>query len=322
MPQTPLMMEFQLTQEYLGQGTHLVFEAPLFKEVLNADTYSKGKGSTVTKVIDGSLNNFSLSGIAGVSNIGNDINWCSHPFAQANWYALGRLCWDHDLSSSQIADEWIRQTFTNDPSFVEPVKKIMLQSREALVNYMTPLGLAHIMYNGHHYGPMPWGNTLNRPDWNPVYYHKADAFGIGFDRTTNGTNALAQYAAEVQNEFNDINKCPDEYLLWFHHAPWNHKMHSGRILWDELCYKYNLGVDSVRSFIKQWNSLKKYIDEDRFKQVNQLLNIQLKDAIWWRNACLLYFQTFSKMPIPAQYEKPDKTLEYYQNIRILYAPGN
>jgi alpha-glucuronidase len=322
MDQTPLMMEFQLTQEYLGQGTHLVFEAPLFKEVFNADTYSKGKGSTVTKVIDGSLNNFSLNGIAGVSNIGNDIDWCSHPFAQANWYALGRLCWDYDLSSAQIADEWIRQTFTNDPAFVEPIKKIMLQSRETLVNYMTPLGLAHIMYNGHHYGPMPWGNTLNRPDWNPVYYHKADAFGIGFDRTVKGTNALSQYAVEVQNEFNDINKCPDEYLLWFHHVAWDHKMHSGRTLWDELCYKYNSGVDSVRSFIKQWISLKKYIDEDRFKQVDQLLNIQLKDAIWWRNACLLYFQTFSKMPIPSQYEKPDKTLEYYQNIRILYAPGN
>ena len=322
MQQTPLMMEFQLTQEYLGQGTHLFFEAPQFKEVLNADTYSKGKGSTVAKVIDGSLNNFSLNGIAGVSNIGNDINWCSHPFAQANWYALGRLCWDYDLSSEKIADEWIKQTFTNDPSFAEPVKKIMLQSREVLVNYMTPLGLTHIMYNGHHYGPMPWGNTLNRPDWNPVYYHKADASGIGFDRTAKGTNALAQYTVEVQNEFNDINKCPDDYLLWFHHAPWAHKMHSGRTLWDELCYKYYTGVDSVRSFIKQWGSVKKFIDEDRFNHVSQLLNIQLKDAIWWRNACLLYFQTFSKMPIPAQYEKPDKTLEYYQNIRILYAPGN
>jgi alpha-glucuronidase len=300
----------------------LVFEAPLFNEVLNADTYSKGRGSTVTKVIDGSLNNFSLNGIAGVSNIGNDIDWCSHPFAQANWYALGRLCWDYDLSSAQIADEWIRQTFTNDPAFVEPVKKIMLQSRETLVNYMTPIGLTHIMYNGHHYGPMPWGNTLGRPDWNPVYYHKADEFGIGFDRTAKGTNALSKYAVEVQNEFNDINKCPDEYLLWFHHASWDHKMHSGRTLWNELCYRYNSGVDSVRSFIKQWNNLKKYIDEDRFKQIDQLLNIQLKDAIWWRNACLLYFQTFSKMPIPSQYEKPDKTLEYYQNIRILYAPGN
>lgn len=322
MHHTPLMMEFQLTQEYLGQGTHLVYEAPMFKEVLNADTYSKGKGSTVAKVIDGSLDNFSLNGITGVSNIGNDINWCSHPFAQANWYALGRLSWDYDLSSEQIADEWVTQTFTHDKKAVAVLKNIMLNSHEALVNYMTPVGLTHIMYNGHHYGPMPWGNTLNRPDWNPVYYHKADSIGIGFDRTAKGTNALAQYSIEVQDKFNDINKCPDEYLLWFHHASWDHKMHSGRTLWDELCFKYNTGVDSVRSFTRQWESLKKYIDEERFKHVSQLLNIQLKDAIWWRNACLLYFQTFSKMPIPAQYEKPDKTLEYYQNIRILYAPGN
>jgi len=322
MDQTPLMMEFQLTQEYLGQGTHLVFEAPLFKETLNADTYSKGKGSTVTKVINGSLNNFSLNGIAGVSNIGNDMNWCGHPFAQANWYALGRLCWDYDLSSAQIADEWIRQTFTNEPSFVQPVKKIMLQSREVLVNYMTPLGLTHIMYNGHHYGPMPWGNTLNRPDWNPVYYHKADSIGIGFDRTATGTNALAQYAVEVQNEFKDVNKCPEDYLLWFHHVPWKHRMRSGRTLWDELCYKYYMAADSMKAIQQQWNKLAKFVDAERFDHVKQLLNIQVKEAIWWRNACLLYFQTFSKMPIPAQYEKPDKTLEYYQNIRILYAPGN
>ena len=322
MQQTPLMMEFQLTQEYLGQGTHLVFEAPLFKEALNADTYSKGKGSTVTKVIDGSLNNFSLNGIAGVSNIGNDINWCSHPFAQANWYAFGRLCWDYDLSSAKIADEWIRQTFANDASFVEPVKKIMMQSREILVNYMTPLGLTHIMYNGHHYGPMPWGNTLNRPDWNPVYYHKADSIGIGFDRTATGSNALAQYAVEVQNEFKDANKCPEDYLLWFHHVSWKHRMRSGRTLWDELCYKYYTAVDSMKAIQQQWNKLEKYVDAERFAHVKQLLNIQVKDAIWWRNACLLYFQTFSKMPIPSQYEKPDKTLEYYQNIRILYAPGN
>ncbi|HEV8270085.1 MAG TPA: alpha-glucuronidase family glycosyl hydrolase [Chitinophagaceae bacterium] len=322
MPQTPLMMEFQLTQEYLGQGTHLVFEAPLFKEVLNADTYSKGKGSTVAKVIDGSLNDFSLNGIAGVSNIGNDINWCGHPFAQANWYALGRLCWDYGLSSAQIADEWIRQTFTNDPLFVEPVKKMMLQSREILVNYMTPLGLTHIMYNGHHYGPMPWGNTLNRPDWNPVYYHKADSIGIGFDRTATGTNALAQYAVEVQNEFKDVNKCPEDYLLWFHHVSWKDKMKSGRTLWDELCYKYYTAVDSMKVIQQQWNKLAKYIDADRFDHIKQLLGIQVKDAIWWRNACVLYFQTFSKMPIPSQYETPEQTLDYYKNIRILYAPGN
>ena len=322
MPQTPLIMEFQLTQEYLGQGTHLVFEAPLFKEVLNADTYAKGKGSTVAKVIDGSLDNFSLNGIAGVSNIGNDINWCSHPFAQSNWYALGRLCWDPDLASEQIADEWIKQTFTSDPSFVNPVKRIMLQSREVLVNYMTPLGLTHIMYNGHHYGPMPWGNTLNRPDWNPVYYHKADSMGIGFDRTVTGTNALAQYSPEVQKEFSDMNKCPEDYLLWFHHVPWTFKMRSGRTLWDEMCYKYYSAVDSMRAIQQQWNKLVKYIDADRFDHVKQLLNIQVKDAIWWRNACLLYFQTFSKMPIPAQYEIPGQTLDYYKSIRIQYAPGN
>jgi alpha-glucuronidase len=322
MPQTPLMMEFQLTQEYLGQGTHLVYEAPLFKEVLNADTYSKGKSSTVSKVIDGSLDDHTLTGMAGVSNIGNDINWCGHPFAQANWYALGRLSWNNNLSSEQIADEWTRQTFANDKKTLAVIKNIMFSSREALVNYMTPIGLTHIMYNGHHYGPMPWGNTLNRPDWNPVYYHKADSIGIGFDRTTKGTSALAQYKTEVNNSFSDINKCPDEYLLWFHHASWNHKMHSGRTLWNELCYKYYTGVDSVKSFQQQWNKLEKNIDKERFAQVKQLLNIQLKDAIWWRNACLLYFQAFSKMPIPANYEQPDKTLEYYKSIRILFAPGN
>lgn len=322
MHHTPLMMEFQLTQEYLGQGTHLVYEAPLFKEVLNADIYANGKGSTVAKVIDGSLDNFTMSGMAGVSNIGNDINWCGHPFAQANWYTLGRLSWDLELSAEQIADEWIKLTFTTEKKAVAIIRNIMINSREALVNYMTPIGLTHIMYNGHHYGPMPWGNTLNRPDWNPVYYHRADSLGIGFDRTAKGTNALAQYSREVQEQFNDINKCPDEYLLWFHHATWDHKMHSGRTLWNELCYKYYSGVDSVRSFIKQWNSLENYIDEDRFKQVQQLLNVQVKDAVWWRNACLLYFQTFSKKPIPGNYEQPDKSLEYYKSIRILFAPGN
>lgn len=322
MPQTPLMMEFQLTQEYLGQGTNLVYEVPMFKEVLKSDTYAKGKRSTVEKVIDGSLDNHQLNGIAGVSNIGNDINWCGHPFAQANWYALGRLSWDYDLSSEQIADEWTRQTFTNNKTAIPVIKNIMLSSHEALVNYMTPIGLTHIMYNGHHYGPMPWGNTLHRPDWNPVYYHRADSFGIGFDRTEKGTNALAQYKPEVRKQFEDVNKCPDEYLLWFHHVSWDHQMKSGRTLWNELCYKYNTGVDSVKSFQKQWNSLEKLIDKQRFNHVRQLLSVQLNDATWWRNACLLYFQTFSQKPIPSNYEQPDKTLDYYKSIRIMYAPGN
>ncbi len=322
MPHTPLAMEFQLTQEYLGQGTHLVFEAPLFKEALNADTYEKGKGSTVAKIVDGTVDNFSLTAMAGVSNIGSDINWTSHPFAQANWYALGRLAWDHNLSSDQIAEEWLEQTFSNDRSFVAVSKSIMLRSRETLVNYMTPLGLAHIMYNGHHYGPMPWGNTLGRPDWNPVYYHKADSAGIGFNRTVTGTNALEEYQQGASSSWADSNKCADEYLLWFHHVSWNHRMHSGKTLWNELCFRYNAGVDSIRKIQQQWNSLERFVDAERFIQVKQLLNIQVKEAVWWRNACLLYFQTFSKMPIPSVYEQPDKTLEYYKSLRFPYAPGN
>lgn len=322
MPKTPLAMEFQLTQEYLGQGTHLVFEAPLFKEILNADTYEKGKGSTVAKIIDGSANHFSLTAIAGVSNIGNDINWCSHPFAQANWYALGRLAWDYNLSSKQIAEEWLQQTFSNDKYFVSTAANMMLHSHEALVNYMTPLGLAHIMYNGHHYGPMPWGNTLGRPDWNPVYYHKADSAGIGFNRTATGSNALAEYKTEVSDLWSDSNTCADTYLLWFQHVSWNHQMHSGRTLWNELCYKYYTGVDSIKAIQQQWNALEKFTDTERFNQVKQLLNIQVKEAVWWRNACLLYFQTFSRMPIPANYEQPDKTLDYYKSLRFPFAPGN
>ena len=321
MPKTPLMMEFQITMEYLGQGTHLVFEAPLFKECLDADTYAKGKGSTVAKVIDGSLDNNSISGIAGVANIGNERNWTNHPFGQANWYAFGRLAWDHDLSSAQVADEWIRQTFTNNKTFINEVKGIMLASRQIMVNYMTPLGLHHIMGTGHHYGPAPWVSNAGRADWNPVYYHKADSTGIGFDRTDKGSNALSQYTTRVSDHWKDINTCDEEYLLWFHHVTWNHKMKSGGKLWDELCYKYYSGVDSTRWMQKTWEKIKGLIDEERFEQTKMFLAIQEADAVWWRNACLLYFQTFSKMPIPASYEKPGHPLEYYQGLRFQYAPG-
>src|SRR5215831_4099230 len=187
MPKTPLMMEFQITMEYLGQGTHLVYEAPLFKECLDADTYAKGKGSTVAKVIDGTVDNYTITGIAGVANIGTERNWTNHPFGQANWYAFGRLAWDHDLSAQQIAEEWIRQTFSNNEAVVTTVEKMMMASREALVNYMTPLGLHHIMGTNHHYGPAPWVNNAGRADWNPVYYHRADSIGIGFERTKKGS---------------------------------------------------------------------------------------------------------------------------------------
>ena len=322
MPQTPLMMEYQITQEYLGQATQLVYEAPLFKEVLDADTYEKGAGSTVAKVIDGSLEKHNLSGMAGVSNIGNDRNWTGHPFAQANWYAFGRLAWNDTLSSATIADEWLRQTFTNDVSFVAPIKKVMLRSREIMVNYMTPLGLHHIMGNGNHYGPAPWSNHAARADWDPIYYHKADSIGIGFDRTATGSNALAQYQPPLAAHYATIASTPDSFLLWYHHVPWTYQMKSGRTLWNELCYRYNSGVDSARWMQQQWDAQKGKVDDERFQQVKMLLAIQVKEAVWWRNACLLYFQTFSKMPIPANYEKPDHTLEYYQALRFPYAPGN
>ena len=326
MPKTPLMMEFQITQEYLGQSTNLVYEAPLFNEVLKADPFNpqikNDRDSTIAKVIDGTLDNHSLSGIAGVSNIGNDINWTGHPFGQANWYAYGRMAWDYDLSSSRIADEWIRQTFSNDRSFVDSIKKLMIASREAVVNYMTPLGLNHIMGYGHHYGPAPWYDKAPRADWNPVYFHRADSAGIGFDRTTTGSNALAQYHPAADIFFTNLSTCPEEYLLWFHHVSWNYKMKSGRTLWNELCYKYNEGVDTVRWMQTVWKNMEKYVDPERYNHVRMLLNIQEEEAVWWRDACLLYFQTFSKMPLPANYEKPQHTLEYYQNLNFPYAPGN
>jgi alpha-glucuronidase len=315
------MMEFQITQEYLGQATNLVFEAPLFKEVLEADTYAKGPGSTVTKIIDGSLENHSLSGMAGVSNIGSDRNWTGHPFAQANWYALGRLAWDPSLTSEQLAEEWIRQTFTGNPKFIEPVKKMMISSREIMVSYMTPLGLAHIMGTSHHYGPAPWVSDAGRADWNPVYYHKADSAGIGFNRTSTGSNALEQYRPEVRKQWENVNSISGKYLLWFHHVPWTYKMRSGRPLWDELVYKYNAGVDSVRWMQKTWSSLNGLIDEERFDQVKMLLAIQEKEAIWWRDACLSYFQSISKLPIPTKYEQPAYSLDYYKSLRFPFAPG-
>lgn len=322
MPKTPLMMEFQVTQEYLGQGTNLVYLAPLFKEVLQSDTYYKGKGSTVAKVIDGSLDHHSLNGMAGVANIGNDINWCGHPFAQANWYAIGRLGWDYNLSSEQIAEEWLRMTYSNKASFLTVASQLMLQSRDIMVQYSNPIGLHHIMGTGHHYGPAPWVNNLNRPEWNPVYYHKADSTGIGFNRTSTGSNAIAQYFPEARKLWEDINTCEEKNLLWFHHVPWDFIMKSDRALWEELCYQYYTGAEKVKQMQQTWKGLQSFVDKDRFEQVRQLLAVQYEEAVWWRNACLLYFQTFSKKQIPTVYEQPDKPLEYYKKLRFPYAPGN
>ncbi len=320
MPKTPLMMEFQITQEYLGQATNLVYLAPLYKECLEEDTYSKGRGSTVAKVIDGSIENHSLTGIAGVANTGTDRNWTGHLFGQSNWYAFGRLAWNHDLTPEEIADEWIRMTFSNDGQTIQTIKNIMLPSREHCVNYMTPLGLHHIMGWHHHYGPAPWIKDKNRADWTSVYYHRADDKGIGFDRTSSGSKATAQYFPEVEKYFSSLESCPDKYLLWFHHLPWDYKMRSGNTLWNEIINHYYAGVEGVRKMRNDWNSLENKIDEQRFNHVKMLLNIHEKEAVWWRNACIQYFQTFSKLPIPDGFEKPDKTLEYYMSLEFPYAP--
>ncbi|MDF9799501.1 alpha-glucuronidase [Catalinimonas alkaloidigena] len=321
MPQTPLMMEFQITQEYLGQGTHLVFLAPLFEEVLQSDTYAQGEGATVAKVIDGSLHNYQITGMAGVANIGTDRNWTGHHFGQANWYTFGRMAWDMNMSSRDIADEWIGMTFSNDEGAMRNIRTMMLNSHEAVVNYMTPLGLHHIMGAGHHYGPGPWVAEMPRADWTSVYYHQADKEGIGFDRTETGSNAVEQYFPPVARKFGEPESCPNKYLLWFHHLDWDYKMKSDNILWDEIAFHYQAGVDSVRLMQEKWNSLESEIDQERFQHVKSFLEIQEKEADWWKDACLNYFQTFSKLPIPEGVEKPEESLEYYQNLSFPFAPG-
>ena len=298
MPKTPLMLELQITQEYLGHSKHLVYLAPMWKECLDFDTYAKGQNSYVSQVIDGSLHNYSMTGIAGVANTGSDRNWCGHLFAQANWYAFGRLAWDHELSCEKIAEEWIRMTLSRNDDVVKTIKSIMMGSREACVNYMTPLGLHHIMQAGFHYGPQPDYAKSSRLDWTSAYYHRADNTGLGFDRSSSGSNATSQYFSPWRQRFDSIETCPEKYLLWFHHVRWDRKMQSGRTLWDELCYRYNTGVEYVKSMRRKWATLEKDIDPDIYSHVQEKLAIQEKDAAIWRDTCLGYFQKFSKMPIP------------------------
>jgi alpha-glucuronidase len=314
---TPLMLEAQITQEYLGHSNHLVFLAPMWREVLDSDTRVKGSGSTVTKVLDGTLFGQRVTGMAGVANTGTARNWTGHHFAQANWYAFGRLAWNPDATSKEIADEWIKMTLTRDPKALAVVERVMLESHEAAVDYMTPLGLHHIMWGGHHYGPAPWENQFERADWNPVYYHKADDAGLGFDRTPTGSNAVAQYGPEVRAIFSDPDRTPEKYLLWFHHVPWDRKMRSGRTLWDELALRYQRGTDWVSTARKRWDALSGLIDAERHVAVARKLEIQERDAVAWREACLLYFQTFSKRPLPAGVEPARKTLEEYKSKSIL-----
>lgn len=299
MPHTQLMVEFQVTQEYLGHSNHLAYLAPMWKEFYSYYGPSNMKAA------------------AGVTNIGDDTNWCGNDLAQSNWYAFGRLAWNPALSSEEIAREWLAQTFTADSRFVRPMTEVMMQSREAVVDYMMPLGLHHIFAWGHHYGPEPWCEIEGaRPDWLPTYYHRADKEGLGFDRTTDGSDAVSQYPDSLAAVFNSIDSCPDEFLLWFHHVPWKHEMKSGRTMWDELCLHYQRGVDAVRAFRDTWKDMSPYVDAERHAAVAHRFDIQASDAVWWKDACLEYFRTFSHMKYPAGVEKPRFSLKKLKKVKL------
>ena len=324
MKKTAVMPEFQITQEYLGQSIHLVFLSTMWEECLQSDTYQAGKGSTVARATDGSIYQQKHSAIAGVANIGLDTNWCGHDFAQANWYAFGRLAWNNRLKSEQIADEWIKLTFspaakektnaasitTWNTNFLIPVKKMMLESREAAVNYMMPLGLHHQFSANDHYGPGAWwAPARTRTDWTPPYYHKAEPNGVGFDRSKKGSDAVSQYHEPLATIFNDPHTCPENLLLWFHHVSWDFTMKSGRTLWQEMCYRYDKGVQQVRGFQKTWDKVQSYVDSTRFKSVQRKLRLQELNAVLWKDGILQYFQTFNKQPIPFDIERPVNNLD-------------
>lgn len=320
MPETALALELQITQEYLGQGTSLTYLAPMYKETLEATTFRPGENTAVADIIDGSAYNRDLSVIAGVSNIGNDINWTGHLFGQSNWFAYGRLAWDPRLGADEIAEEWIHLTFGTDPGVAGPVLQMMMASHGTVADYMTPLGLHHIMGWDHHYGPGPWV-TGGRADWTSPYYHRADSAGIGFDRTSSGSNALAQYAPEIRQQYSDPATCPEKYLLWFHHLPWDHMMPSGNTLWEALCFRYDAGVKGMEKMIATWKDLEGQTDPQRYHHVAQLLQVQLDEAGWWRNSCLLYFQQFSGMSFPEDIVQPEGNLQEYMQMQFPYAPG-
>lgn len=322
MKKTSIMPEVQITQEYLGHSIDLVYLSTMWEEFLKSDTYQEGKESTVARCTDGSIFPQKHTGIAGVANVGLDANWCGHLFAQSNWYAFGRLAWNNQMSSEKIADEWIKLTFNQmetgksisskdwTENFLKPVKQMMMDSREAAVNYSMPLGLHHIMSANGHYGPGPWWAPARmRKDWTPPYFHQADSLGVGFDRTKEGSNAVSQYHEPVASMFNDVNTCPDIYLLWFHHLPWNFKMKNGHTLWDDICYHYNTGLHQVHQFQQIWKKVQPYVDAEKFNNVKERFSMQINNAQLWNDGCVLYFQKFSKRPIPADIDQPVGKLE-------------
>ena len=316
MPKTPLALEFQITQEYTGFSTNVFYQSILFKECLDSDTYQNGKGSTVAKVIDGSLGNDHITMMAGVANTGSDRNWTGHLLSQANWYAFGRLAWDHTLSSEKIADEWVKQTLTRDAEASQTIENILLKSRDVYVNFTTPLGLHHVMGQNIHWGPEPWLERSQRPDWTSIYYHRADSLGLGFDRKATGSNALSLYHPEVAKQWLDPAKTDLNYLLWFHHVGWQEKLSSGRSLWDEFCYRYDTGLKEVEALQKDWESVKGKVDPELFADVRGRLAAQQRESVLWRDANVLYFQTYSKLPI--NYGKPTRTLAELKEIVRIY----
>jgi len=301
MPKTPLMMEFQVTKEYLGFATHLAYLGTLYEETLRNAAPA-------------------VAGMAGVANIGSSRTWSGSHFDQANWYAFGRLAWNPQARARDIALEWAGRTFSAKAA--PDVAELMMMSREAVVDYMTPLGLTHLMGTGHHYGPAPWVSDLARPEWNPAYYHRADSKGIGFDRTATGSNALAQYAPALAQRWSDPRNTPPEYLLWFHHLPWDYAMPSGRTLWAELLAHYDSGVAAVAEMQQRWQRLKPLIDARRHQEVAQRLAVQRQEAQWWRDASIAYFQSVSKLPLPAGVQAPPHSLEYYKSLHFPFAPGH
>jgi alpha-glucuronidase len=307
MPNTPLLLEVQITKEYLGFATHLVYLGPLYEEVLRFDTFTRGSGSSIAKTIDG---------MSGVANIGASRNWTGSQFNQANWYVFGRLAWNPDLSSRAIAEEWVRMTYSNDNRIIATTVAMMMGSREAAVDYMTPLGLAHLMAAGQHYGPGPWQVGGARADWTPPYYHRADAEGIGADRGTRGSNAVSQYAQPLAAQFDDPKLTPEKYLLWFHHLSWDHPMASGRTLWEELVMHYTRGVEYVSEMRRTWTTLAPYMDPERYAETSAFLAIQEKEARWWRDACIAYFQSISHRALPKGYAPPEHTLLEYEAISM------
>ncbi len=320
MPKTPLMIEFQITKEYLGFASHLAYLGPLFEETLDANT---GRGrETVADVVTGRAERHRLSGMAGVANIGDDRDWSGSTFNQANWYAFGRLAWDPTLSSAVIAREWAAQTFGPDPVVIEQAVAMMMASREAVVDYTGPLGLAHLMATGHHYGPGPWVADLQRPEWNPVYYHRADRAGIGFDRTRTGSNAVAQYAPRLARTLADPATTPLAELLWFHHLPWDHRLSTGRTLWAEMVHRYDRGVATVGDLRRRWDMLKPRIDEERWQKTATLLAVQEREARWWRDASLAYWMSINGLPLPAGSAAPAHDLAWYKAQTVPFPPGN